>query len=64
MLKEQKFRSRFAASTTIIMEWLPHMTTYLKRAKHSYRAIPIHKYINTQMDLRSIVRPIKYSKIT
>lgn len=35
------------------------MTAYLKRAGHSYSAATIHKYMNTQMGLRSIVRPKK-----
>ena len=35
------------------------MTAYLKRAGHSYSATTIHKYMNTQMGLRSIVRPKK-----
>jgi len=35
------------------------MTAYLKRAGHSYSTTTIHKYMNTQMGLRSIVRPQK-----
>ena len=35
------------------------MTAYLKRAGHGYSAATIHKYMNTQMGLRSIVRPKK-----
>ena len=35
------------------------MTAYLKRAGHSYSATTIHKYMNTQMGLHSIVRPKK-----
>lgn len=35
------------------------MTVYLKRAGNSYSAATIHKYMNTQMGLRSIVRPKK-----
>ena len=35
------------------------MTPYLKRAGHSYRTATIHEYMNTQMGLRSIVRPKK-----
>ncbi len=35
------------------------MTAYLKRAGYSYSATTIHKYMNTQMGLRSIVRPKK-----
>lgn len=35
------------------------MTAYLKRAGNSYSAATIHKYMNTQMGLRSIVRPKK-----
>ena len=35
------------------------MTVYLKRAGYSYSAATIHKYMNTQMGLRSIVRPKK-----
>ena len=35
------------------------MTAYLKRAGHSYSTTTIHKYMNTQMGLRSIVRPPK-----
>ncbi len=33
------------------------MTIYLKLAVHSYSTTAIHKYMNTQMGLRSIVRP-------
>ena len=35
------------------------MRAYLKRAGHSYSAATIHKYMNTQLGLRSIVRPKK-----
>ena len=35
------------------------MTAYLKRAGHGYSAATIRKYMNTQMGLRSIVRPKK-----
>ena len=35
------------------------MTAYLKRAGYDYSAATIHKYMNTQMGLRSIVRPRK-----
>ena len=35
------------------------MTAYLKRAGYGYSAVTIHKYMNTQMGLRSIVRPKK-----
>ena len=35
------------------------MTAYLKRAGYGYSAATIHKYMNTQMGLRSIVRPKK-----
>ena len=38
------------------------MTTYLKRAGHSYSTTTIYKYMNTQMGLRSIVRPQKPGK--
>ncbi len=35
------------------------MTAYLTRAGHSYSATTIHKYMNMEMGLRSIVRPQK-----
>lgn len=35
------------------------MTAYLKRAGYDYSATTIHKYMNVQMGLRSIVRPKK-----
>lgn len=35
------------------------MTVYLKREGHSYSAGTIHKYMNVEMGLRSIVRPQK-----
>ena len=35
------------------------MTIYLRREGHSYSATTIHKYMNTEMGLRSIVRPKK-----
>ena len=35
------------------------MTAYLKRRGYSYSCITIHKYMNTELGLRSIVRPQK-----
>ena len=35
------------------------MTVYLKRARYSYSTATIHQHMNTQMGLRSIVRPKK-----
>ena len=35
------------------------MTVYLRRIGYSYRMMTIRKYMNTQMGLRSIVRPRK-----
>ena len=35
------------------------MTVYLRHEGHSYSAMTIHKYMNTEMGLRSVVRPKK-----
>ena len=35
------------------------MKVYLERKGYSYSAVTVHKYMNTELDLRSIVRPKK-----
>ena len=35
------------------------MKVYLEREGYSYSAVTVHKYMNTELDLRSIVRPKK-----